>query len=145
MLLAIMSSTIESEPTVAEPAPSGIEHTGVIDLLTQDAQTGLVTLGMVERRPWDGSKKQRYELQEKINAYLSFALDGEMAEAYPNLVGKPLQIRLDCVEAPDTETTHFLDYVRQQISFQGIALKLQLIGQPQGGGCGSGGCGCSCQ
>lgn len=140
-----MSSTFPSESTVSEPALSGIEHTGVIDLLTQDAETGLVTIAMVERRPWDGSQKQRFQLQEKLNAYLSFALDGEMAEAYPTLVGKPLQIRLDCVEMPDTETTHFLDYVRQQISFQGIALKLQIIGQAENGG-GGGGCGggCSC-
>jgi hypothetical protein len=137
-----MSSTIHPESIASEPTLSGIEHTGVIDLLSQDSETGLVTLAMVERRPWDGSRKQRFELQEKLNAYLSFALDGEMAEAYPTLVGKPLQIRIDCVEMPDTETTHVLDYVRQQISFQGIALKLQIVGQPQGGGGCGGGCSC---
>ncbi len=43
---------------------------------------------MFESRPWDDSDLQLFQLQEKFNAYVSFLLDGEMAEAHPELAGK---------------------------------------------------------
>ncbi len=118
--------------------PGGVEHTAVIDLLLHDEAAGEVTLVMVERRPWDGSPRRLFELQEKLNAYLSFALDGEMAEAYPELAGRPLQLRLDCLSAPDPKTTAMLGMVSEQIAFQNIALEVRVYGET---GCGSG-CGC---
>ena len=69
----------------------GVPHPEVIDLLTHDARSGQVELVMFEARPWSGDEAQLFELQEKMNAYLSFALDGEFAETYPQLVGKPLR------------------------------------------------------
>ncbi|MEI9896071.1 MAG: DUF6572 domain-containing protein [Chthoniobacter sp.] len=48
----------------------------------------------------DGSELRLFQLQEKINAYLSFALDGEMAEAYPQFDGKKIRLQLDCVGMP---------------------------------------------
>ena len=60
----------------------GIKDTATIDVIAQDPQPGVVVLVMREPRPWDGGERQLFELQEKINAYLSFALDGEMAAAY---------------------------------------------------------------
>ena len=109
-------------------ARRGVEHADVIDLLLHDEKTDQVSLVMLEPRPWDGSDLRLYQLQEKINAYLSFALDGEMAEAYPSLIGKPLQLRIDCVSMPDEATTQFLAVVRDQIKFQGIDLEVVVTG-----------------
>ncbi len=130
-------------PATQPPAPlRGIEHAGVIDALTTDPATGEVTLLMVEPRPWDGSELQLFQLQEKLNAYLSFVLDGEMEEAYPALVGKPLRIQLDCVTTPDAMTRSLLKMVRDQIAFQGIDLQVRAAAPaPDSGGCGTG-CGC---
>jgi hypothetical protein len=112
-----------------------MEHAGVIDLLKHDPETGRVLLAMVESRPWDGSRQQLFQLQEKFNAYLSFILDGEMAEAYPALAEKPVLIRLDCATPPDDVVLHFLAMVREQIAFQGITLEVQVLGGACGGGC----------
>ena len=78
----------------------GVEHAHIIDIVAHDEKEGSVTLIMLEPRPWDGSELRLFQLQEKINAYLSFALDGEMAEAYPNLISLPLRLQLDCATPP---------------------------------------------
>jgi hypothetical protein len=97
---------------------------------------GQVALIMLEPRPWDGSELRLFQLQEKINAYLSFALDGEMAAEYPALANLPLRLQLDCAEPPDSMVQHFLGIVREQIAFQGIDLTVRVFGAQ--------GCGPSC-
>ncbi len=119
-------------------SPRGVEYAHVIDIVAHDAKAETVTLIMLEPRPWDGSELRLFQLQEKINAYLSFALDGEMAEAYPALVAFPLRLQLDCATPPDSMTVSFLSHVREQIAFQGIDLQVRVMGA---GGCGPG-CGC---
>jgi hypothetical protein len=130
---------VSSESTTTSPTSlRGVEHAHVIDVITQDSKTGEVTLIMLESRPWDGAELRLFQLQEKINAYLSFALDGEMAEAYPQFVGKKLRLQLDCVGMPDSDVVGFLSMVREQIAFQGIDLEVRVMGD---GGCGAG---CAC-
>ncbi len=116
----------------------GVEHAHVIDLIADDSKTGEVALIMLEERPWDGSELRLFQLQEKINAYLSFALDGEMAEAYPQFTSRKIRLQLDCVGLPDPGVVEFLGMVREQIAFQGINLEVRVMGE---GGCGAG-CGC---
>jgi hypothetical protein len=118
----------------------GVEHTAVIDLLTHDQASGQVELVMFEPRPWDGGEEQLFQLQEKLNAYISFALDGEMADSYPNLMGSPLRVVLRCAESPSTEAVEFLSMVREQIALQGIDLEVRYQRESEGS-CGSG-CGC---
>jgi hypothetical protein len=122
-----------------DPSSRGVEFAHVIDVIAEDDKTGEVTLIMLEPRPWDGSELRLFQLQEKINAYLSFALDGEMTEAYPQFEGKKLRLQLDCVGMPGNDVVGFLSMVREQIAFQGINLEVRVVGE---GGCGPG-CGCS--
>ena len=125
----------------AFPTPDerrGVEHTGVIDLIGHDAANGRVELVMFEPRAWGGGEEQLFELQEKLNAYLSFALDGEMADAYPQLATLPLCVVLRCMEAPSAEAVELLVQVREQIALQGIDLEVRYSRE---GECGTG-CGC---
>jgi len=118
----------------------GVEFAEVIDLLTQDSQSGKVELVMFEGRPWDGGEEQLFQLQEKLNAYFSFALDGEMADSYPELANRPLSVVLRCLEMPPSEAVEFLAKVREQVALQGIDLVVSYAREADGG-CGSG-CGC---
>jgi len=119
---------------------SGLEHPHIIDVIGLDDKTGEVALVMHEPRAWDGSDERLFQLQEKINAYLSFAIDGEMNETYPAFAGKPLRLQLDCATMPDTRTMEFIGVVREQISYQGIKFAVVVSGQA-GCVCGSQGCG----
>lgn len=117
----------------------GVEHAHVIDLVANDAASGEIVLIMLEPRPWDGSERRLFQLQEKINAYLAFALDGEMSEAYPDVAGRPLRLQLDCVEMPGSDVVEFLGLVREQVGFQGINFEVRVMGSR---GCGPD-CACS--
>ncbi len=117
----------------------GVEHAHVIDIIAHDSKTDEVTLIMLEERPWDGSELRLFQLQEKINAYLSFVLDGEMAEAYPQFAGKKIRLQLDCVGMPGSDVVGFLNMVREQIAFQEINFEVRVMGDE---GCGPG-CACS--
>ena len=105
--------------------PSGLEFAHVIDVVAFDAN-GDVVLIMTESRPWDGSDERLYQLQEKVNAYLSFALDGEMVESYPQAAGKAFRLRLKCASEPDPRTRHFIGVIRKQIAYQHIAFEVTV-------------------
>lgn len=115
-------------PPKSPPPARGLEHAGVIDAMMHDARSGEVWLVMVERRPWSGGERQLFQLQEKLNAYVSFALDGEMAETDPALAGKPLRLILDTTHPPSAEAVELLEAVRTQLAFQAIELEVRITG-----------------
>jgi hypothetical protein len=115
-----------------------LEATNVVDALGIDDASGRVVLVIRHDGPWDGSDAQLYLLQEKINAYLSFALDGEMAEVNPEFIDHPVELRIQTTASPDSRTLGFLARVRQQVQFQDITLEVR-VHQPSD--CGPG-CGC---
>lgn len=120
---------------------NGLEHPGVLDALVHDPERGKLVLAMYERRPWEGSDLQLFQLQEKMNAYLSFILDGELKEAFPQHADKPVEIQLRTVHAPDPRGSDLIRRMREQLAFQQIefvALQIEEHGECDG----HGGCGC---
>jgi hypothetical protein len=112
----------------ANSARRGVEFADVIDMIGIDSTSGAVVLSMEETRPWDGSELRLFQLQEKCNAYLSFALDGEMREAYPGLADRPLCVRLNTLFTPDPAALRLIALVSRQISFQGISFEVLVAG-----------------
>ena len=100
------------------------DRTGVIDVIAEDKKTGEVVLVMNEPNEWDGSDGQLLSLQERFNAYVSFLLDGEMAEAHPELVGKRTRIELRCAHIPDARALELLGHIHDQLAFQEIRLEV---------------------
>ena len=140
-----MSESCESEnccQNETATAANGVENPAVLDALGVDPSTDEVVLVMFEPRPWTGGEKQLFQLQEKLNSYMSFALDGEMAEQLPQVAGKKVRITLACAEEPPAPVTDLLLKVREQISLQGLNLTVEGLQPPDAeGSCGSG-CGC---
>jgi len=99
------------------------DRTGVIDLIGEDKKTGEVVLVMNESQPWDGTDEQLLAVQERFNAYVSFLLDGEMAEAHPELVGRPTRIELRCAHMPDARALELLGQIHDQLAFQEIKME----------------------
>ena len=102
------------------------DRPGVIDVITHDQKTGEVVLVMNEPNEWDGSDEQLLSLQERFNAYVSFLLDGEMAEAHPELAGKPTRIELRCAHIPDTRALELLGLIHDQLAFQEIKMEVVI-------------------
>lgn len=106
---------------------SGLEQTGTLDAFVHDKQNDLLILAMFELRPWDQGELQLFQLQEKLNAYLSFVLDGEMEETFPHLKGKPVRIELRSLHEPSEQALGFLERAQQQLSHQQIELQVVHI------------------
>lgn len=121
------------------PTPSGaagLSSPGVLDALVYDHSADRVILAMFERRPWDLGTEQLWQLQEKLNAYVSFVLDGEMAELHPELAAKPICLQLRTLHQPSPEALHFLEQAGRQLALQDIALEVWDINdEPEKTGC----------
>ena len=100
------------------------DRTGVIDVIAHDPKTGEAVLIMNEPNEWDSSDEQLLSLQERFNAYVSFVLDGEMAEIHPELAGKPTRIELRCAHMPDTRALELLGLIYDQLAFQEIKMEV---------------------
>src|SRR2546429_2543709 len=98
------------------------DRTGVIDVIAEDAKTGEVVLVMNEPNEWGGSDEQLLALQERFNAYVSFLLDGEMAEAHPELASKPARIELRCAHTPDARALELLALIHDRLGVPEIKL-----------------------
>jgi hypothetical protein len=121
---------------------NGVQNPAVIDLVAHDPSCDEVVLAMYEERAWDGSEDRLFELQEKFNTYLSFALDGEMSESYPQYQGKKIRIQLNCFYSPDTAAFEFLDQVKAALP-EGFSFAVCIPDPSQPvGECGSDSCGC---
>lgn len=122
----------------------GVQNPRSLDALAHDAETGEAVLIMVEPRAWDGSEERMFQLQEKVNAYLSFALDGEMTDAFPHLAGKPVRLQLDCAVPPDPPTEAFISRIREHLALQDMKFAVRIVGEPAPEGTSEGGCGTGC-
>ena len=117
---------------------NGLEHPGVLDALAHDAREHKVVLAMYETRSWEG-EWQLFQLQEKLNAYLSFVLDGEMSEAFPQLAGVPVEIQLRTIIEPSEGAWDLIRRIREQLKFQDMTF---TVTQVAGDSCGTD-CGCA--
>jgi hypothetical protein len=132
------ATSISAAETAAAP-PAGVAQPGVIDFFGHNTKSDEVLLLMFESRPWDDSDLQLFQLQEKFNAYVSFLLDGEMAEAHPELAGKNARIELRCADMPEGRALDLLNAIHDQLALQEI--RVEVVVEDRRNNCGSG---CTC-
>ena len=105
----------------------GVETPTVIDFAGYDPKTDKLTLAMIEERNWDGSEERLLQLQEKINHYLSFVLDGQLARTYPDYKDKRVVFQLNCSFPPDEGTLAFVDQVKTALEGYNIGWVLKVL------------------
>ena len=134
--------SLREDLTGTNPPPpgSGIERTGMLDAFAHDTREDVLVLAMFETRPWDLGERQLFQLQEKLNAYVSFILDGEMKENFPHLLGKSVRIELRTSYEPSERALGFLGRARDQLALQQISLEVVVIGEVSGDQASQGGC-----
>jgi hypothetical protein len=118
------------EQMVAEFGAPGVENPKLLDLVTVDPATGNVVLAMFERRPWGASPRQFQEIEEKINRYMGYALDGFLVQHHPEYEGKRVVLRLDCVEAPAGEAARFVAAARHATQAHGMDFLVNVTELP---------------
>ena len=75
---------------------------------------------LVEEGPWqeDEIETNLRRIQDRLYGCLDAALDGKLAELYPESAGKPILIRIDAYNVPQIELREFFD------SFSGNVLRI---------------------
>ncbi|HET6281720.1 MAG TPA: DUF6572 domain-containing protein [Polyangia bacterium] len=111
---------------VAEFGEPGVQNPMVMDLITVDPDSGKVVLAMFERRAWGASPQQFRQIEEKINRYMGYVLDGFLAEQHPKYLGKGVQLRLDCAEAPHGDATAFVEAAKQAAQAHGLEFVVKV-------------------
>ena len=101
---------------------SGAEYPEVIDYLTE--KDGVCSLYIVQITPLDD--ELTLKLQEKINNYLAFALDGQLAKEYPDMAGMKLRIQLELQYPPEGLAAEFLDKVTPHVEAEGVGFYVQV-------------------
>jgi hypothetical protein len=118
---------------VSEFGAPGVENPMVLDLITSDPASGDVLLVMIERRPWGAHPLQFKQIEEKINRYMAYALDGFLAEHHPKYVGRRVRLRLDCAEEPTGEAARFVAAAQHAAQAHGLDLFVQVSPPPAPG------------
>ena len=122
---------ITREQMIAEFGENGVQNPMVIDLITLDKASDTVVLVMTERRPWGAVAEQLTQqfnqIEEKVNRYMGYVLDGFLAEHYPQYLGKAVRIRLDCAEAAHGESARFVEAMTDAIEGHGIHFAMTVL------------------
>lgn len=109
---------------MSTPRIEGLENPATLDAIAHDAKRDVIILAMYETRPWTHGDAQLLQLQEKLNAYASYALDGEMAEDYPEFRDKKIRIQLRTAHDPSDRVLEFVMQARKQLELQDVALEV---------------------
>jgi hypothetical protein len=103
------------------------DRAGVIDMIAHDPKADVAVLVMNALGAWDGSDVRLHQLQERLNTYASFLLDGEFAEAHPELAKKRARIEVRCASMPDSRAIELLGLIHDQLAFQDINLEVVVM------------------
>ena len=107
-----------------------VHETSVVDFVTHNPKTDTVMLVMVEARDWGDAGALLPDLQAKFSTYLTYALDGQLKEEHPAMVGKPIRFELRTEYPPTPREQQFFDIVtRQHLLPEGITFGWRVIGE----------------
>lgn len=119
---------ITRDDLVREFGEPGVANPNVVDLIVADPDGGRVYLVMIEPRGW-GSFVQLRQLEEKINRYLGYVLDGWFARQYPAYRDRRAVLRLDCAHAPPGgEPAELLEAAGRAVREAGLELEIRVTG-----------------
>lgn len=105
----------------------GVVNPRIIDLITCDRETGHVVLKIFEPRPWGAVTRQLHQLEDKLNAYFGYVLDGFLAEQYPQYRDRPVRIHLECVAEPGEGELPFLAAATRFAEAHGLGFGVEVV------------------
>lgn len=97
-----------------------------VDVVALNAD-GAVDLFIVNDSGWTGSDAQLQSLQMKVQAYVSYAVDGPMVAEYPETQGLPWRIVVHAQSGPpDPRTGEVLDALAERLLAYGGSLETRV-------------------
>ena len=116
---------ISREDMVSEFGEPGVHNPNLIDLIRPDDAARNVELVMVEKRRWSGMVQLK-QLEEKINRYMGYALDGFLLQQFPQYDGYTVTLVLECAEEPIGEAADLLSAANRAVEAEGLRLRVDI-------------------
>jgi hypothetical protein len=107
----------------------GLNDPSVIDLVMINAERSEVILIVVETEPW-ADRPDLNSLNQKLNSYLTFALDGAMESTYPEARGLGIRIQFDLYFSPSEPAQSDLAALAEALQNQGMQFTLNVRENP---------------
>lgn len=104
-----------------------LQRTSVIDLVTRSKDGGQYDLVLVVDSGEWREKNALHALQEKINSYASYALDGAMVADYPDSAGRNKTILVQSIDVPPDDAVQFLMKVESLLKPEGLPVRLERL------------------
>lgn len=104
-----------------------LQKTSVIDLVTRSKDGRQYDLVLVVDSGEWRARNALHALQEKINSYASYALDGAMTTDYPESAGRSKSIVVQSIDLPPDDAVHFLSRVESLLKPEGLPVRLQRL------------------
>ena len=95
-----------------------VEDKKVIDIITVDKQ-GVLVLTISDHLEWDNMNEHLLLLKDKINSYLDFIENGQLAENYPDKADKKIMIQIVFKYQPNKTAEEFLAVAERLINEKG--------------------------
>lgn len=108
----------------------GVENPRIVDLIHHDAERDEVVLAVLEGRPWWGGEEQLRQLEDKLNSYFGYVLDGFLVREYPQYEDLPVCLRLECVQEPGDEQRPFLAAAARFCAAHGLGWQVRVVDDP---------------
>lgn len=84
------------------------ERTTIVDFVAKGDMPNEWKMVLVEEGPWAGSiDDQLRRVQQRMYGCIDAALDGQLAENFPDSKGKRVIVQLDCYNVPRAEVEDF--------------------------------------
>ncbi|MFQ5697902.1 MAG: DUF6572 domain-containing protein [Myxococcota bacterium] len=105
----------------------GVANPSVIDLITPEAESGEVVLVVLEDREWSDAPERLKQLEDKLNAYFVYVLDGFLVRQYPRYEGRGVRIRVESSTppAPGSRTAAMLTAARNYAAANDLNFELR--------------------
>jgi|SRR5262249_30257329 len=100
-----------------------IEQTKIVDAVGIEKDTGEIILTITDPVDWSDERNHLLLLQGKINAYLDFVEEGELAEVYPQAAGRHVSIDIVFRYAIPDVALQFLKQARTVIESAGMGFR----------------------
>lgn len=100
----------------------GINQPDVIDEVAYDPDNEELALIMHANEDWSKDDARISEIKAKSSKYIEFAMNGQMAEAFPDHADGKIRIQLDCQFLPNDKVMTFLEELNKILMKGGMRL-----------------------
>jgi hypothetical protein len=109
--------------------PSGIDDPGAIDDV-RVPRRGAIELVVHHDGRWDGADQRQVLLQEKVNRYLEYVVDGDLVADNPAARGRRWVVVVETAAEPDARTQAYLRAADRELRRAGGGVRWSVTQPP---------------